>query len=93
MAIPETGQDEPLDEKMMACRCGECESGRRRGCNSSRLRELVGVLFDEKLPGLYCRRPPKPAKTDAATVAEECLCEGCSLNIGNALFHCNRRTA
>ncbi|MEL7561712.1 hypothetical protein [Dehalogenimonas sp. 4OHTPN] len=89
MVTPGNRQDEPRDEQMMACRCGECDSGRRRGCNSSRLRELVGALFDEAFPGLYCRRPHHP--TDAAgSEPEECLCADCSLNAGDAVFYCRR---
>jgi len=76
-------------EEFQRCRCGECETGRGRGCNSSRLKELLGSLFadgssPDDLPGLHCRRS-KGGSTDEEG---ECLCSGCDLAEGEGGYYC-----
>jgi len=81
-----------IDEsgELQRCRCAECETGRHLGCNSSRLRELLGSLFADKpsaddLPGLYCRKSKgdrKPAEDEA-----ECLCAECDLAEGEGGYY------
>jgi hypothetical protein len=79
-------------EKLQRCRCAECETGRQRGCNSSRLKELLGSLFanDEAsadvLPGLYCRKT-KGGRESTAEEAE-CLCAECDLAEGEEGYFC-----
>ncbi|APV44406.1 hypothetical protein Dform_01071 [Dehalogenimonas formicexedens] len=79
-------------EELLRCRCQECDTSKKRACNSTRLKELLGNLFDEspgdKFRGLYCR------KDDAASVGEEktgdpvCLCGECELAEGDGRFYC-----
>jgi hypothetical protein len=78
-------------EELQRCRCAECETERQRGCNSSRLKELLGSLFTDKpsleeLPGLHCRRP----KTSGTSTDEEgeCLCGECELATGDGTYFC-----
>ena len=80
-------------EELQRCRCGECETGRKHGCNSSRLRELLGSLFNDKpspddLPGLYCHKPKgerQPAEKEG-----ECLCPECDLDECDGEYYCQR---
>lgn len=78
-------------EYLQRCRCADCETGRQRGCNSSRLKELLGSLFGDgrspdDLPGLYCLKPQ--GDQEIAASETECLCADCDLNESGRGAHC-----
>ena len=78
-------------EELLICRCADCGIERRRDCNSNRLRELLGNLFDdaamESFQGLYCRKEVAGSTNDAS-VENQCLCGECELANGNHRYFC-----
>jgi len=78
-------------EELQRCRCAECETERKRGCNSGRLKELIGNLFAGEssagdLPGLFCRKVKSGRQPHGKEA--ECLCEECELATGQYGYYC-----
>ncbi len=81
------------NEKLLMCRCAECETGKQRGCNSSRLKELLDNLFDEDLSidnaqGLFCQRTKALTASVRVIEESECLCVECELREGKGKHFC-----
>jgi hypothetical protein len=79
-------------EKILKCRCSECETEKQRLCQSGHLRQLLGDLFDDeassaKVPGLYCRGKMK-SETQTIGARIECLCDECELMASEGGYFC-----
>ena len=81
------------NEVILKCRCADCETSKKRGCNSSILKELLGSLFDEEVSYenaqfLFCQHTPARAATVWVIEENECLCVECELRRGNGKHYC-----
>jgi hypothetical protein len=80
-------------ETLLKCSCSDCGISRQRGCNSSRLKVMLGDLFDEELsiekyPGLFCRKKPQNGQSRIES-GTGCLCPGCEMGDKGAGFYCS----
>ena len=79
-------------EELLICRCADCGIERRRDCNSNRLKDLLGNLFDdaaiENFQGLYCRKEAGISAKEAINENSQCLCGECELAKGNLRYFC-----
>ena len=83
---------EERHEELLICRCADCETSNTHGCNSSRLKALLGNLFDngsaDNVQGLHCRGKIGTASLEATFEGCECLCGECELLESNRKYHC-----
>ena len=84
--------DAENQEELLRCRCSDCGTAKQRPCNSSRLRELLGNLFNEvsteKFQGLYCRHEIDSTGEEIDAQEYECLCPECEFTKSNRLYFC-----
>ena len=84
--------DNENPEELLRCRCSDCGVARQRSCNSTKLKELLGNLFDEisgeKFQGLYCRKDENVSLSEEAAGNNDCLCGECELIENDGRYFC-----
>jgi hypothetical protein len=88
--------DDNYTELFLKCRCADCETEKRRLCQSGQLKVLIGDLFSEEqspgiAQGLYCRR--KPMGAGSIEEGAECLCTECELATSGGGYFCLEEAA